>query len=164
MKDVAFRYVEVEPLEGLVVFRDLEHSFDFVNLAPSDLEDRVGNSGLTSLSIGTMQIEVSLATHCLLFVWGLHPRTQWISGIVDPPNFKSGGVQLTCPSHLDSGVSVKVLGMTGWLTTYDEKSGWVRTHLGIPKADTETIGIASDTVIGLAGDQLNSVWLNPAFE
>src|SRR5438067_1407980 len=81
------------PLGGVLFYSKREYSFRFVPASPDQLTERVGERGVTSLSVGTLQIEVGIEHKRALYVWGLHPYTRWKPGILDPsPIMRTGGV------------------------------------------------------------------------
>lgn len=152
-----------DALEGWLCYDESEHSFRFTAGSPLDVADRAGAGGQTSLSIGTLQIEVGVSTGIVLFVWGLHPRAQWRVRSIGAPRAEPGVVRVLCPEHLRTGVSVGISEVGSWSTVYDPGAGWVRVSPG-EETDDEQVLIASDTVVGLRRGHLSSVWLRPDFE
>jgi hypothetical protein len=65
------------PLPGLLQYRRSEHSFGFQVADPAEFVDRAGGVETTSVSIGTLQIEVGIGSGAALFVWGLHTNDKW---------------------------------------------------------------------------------------
>jgi hypothetical protein len=153
-----------EPLFGLPIYANSEHSFRFEVASPDDLEVRSGNSGRTSLSIGTLQIEIDVERGEALFVWGLHPRQRWVLGNARPGEAQPGTVRVTSDGGLRRGVSIRVADIGSWTTVHDPESGWVRITASPMTDDDEQVLIATGTILGLRLDCLNSVWLAPAFE
>lgn len=161
--DVVLASAEGEALEGTLVFDAAEHSFRFTVASPVDLSERVDGDGLTSLSIGTLQVEVAVATGLLLFVWGLHPRASWREQCMAIPDTDPGLVHVSPPETLSPGVSLEIAGVGAWSTSFDAETGWVRVGRS-EEADDVQVLIATDTVLGLRCGQLNSIWLRPEFE
>jgi hypothetical protein len=74
--------LDATPLDGVLRYIDAEHSFSFDVGSPAELLDRSGPAGVTSLSIGTLQVEVGVATGQVCLSGG----------------FTHGGVGRKCPS------------------------------------------------------------------
>ena len=151
-------------LDGLLVYTEDEHSFRFDVGAPGDLADRSGPDGVTSLSVGTLQIEVGVASGIVLFVWGLHPRAAWQIAPIGEPIVRPGVVRLDEVAELRRGVSMRLAPVGAWTTTFDHMTGWVRVARVMSLAPEETILVATGTALGLREGQLESVWLQPLFE
>jgi hypothetical protein len=151
-----------DALEGSLEFDEMEHSFRFTPASPMDLAERVDGDGLTSLLIGTLQVEVAVATGTLLFVWGLHPRASWSERSIGSPTAASGLVRVARREILASGVSLGIADVGVWSTSFDAETGWVRASATDEPDDTQVL-IATDTVLGLRGRHLNSIWLCPEF-
>ena len=164
MSRITLTASEGAPLDGLLVYSDAEHSFRFEVGAPSDLETRSGGAGRTSLSVGTLQVEVDVATGVALFAWGLHPRERWSDGGGRPERQRPGEVQVHSTFPLEAGVAVPVAAVGVWHTIHDGMTGWVRVTSDERTEDDAQILIASGTVLGIRAGRLNSVWLNPVFE
>ena len=150
------------PLEGSLEFDETEHSFRFTPASPLDLADRVDGGGLTSLSIGTLQIELAVATGSLLFVWGLHPHASWSERSIGSPQAASGLVRVARREIFAPGVTLGIADVGVWSTSFDAETGWVRASAAGRPDDTQVL-IATDTVLGLRGGHLNSIWLRPEF-
>ena len=161
--DVALTYAQGEALEGALEFDAAEHSFRFTVASPVDLSERVDSEGLASLSIGTLQVEVAIATGLLLFVWGLHPRGSWREQAMATPDAAPGLVRVSEPEALSAGVSREIAGVGAWSTSFDAATGWIHVERS-EEADDVQVLIATDTVLGLKYGQLNSIWLRPEFE
>jgi hypothetical protein len=152
-------------LEGLVVYTESDHAFGFRVASPMVLQDRVGDAGVTSLSIDTLQIEVAVATRVVLFVWGLRPRVRWQDGVIEPPSARPGLLRVADSVTLKAGVSVRLSSGAAWSTTYDAWTGWVRVEdAGNPDKARDRVLVASSTVVGLFEDKITSIWLQPVFE
>jgi hypothetical protein len=161
--DVALTCEEGSALEGALEFAASEHSFRFTAASPVDLSERVDGGGLTSLAIGTLQVEVSVATGLLLFVWGLHPRASWRDRAMAIPHAAPGVVRVSQRETLRSGVSLEIAGVGAWSTSFDAETSWVRVGRSEEPDDVQVL-IATDTAMGLKGRWLNSIWLRPEFE
>ena len=164
MTELAFRAEGGDPLAGLLVYSDVEHSFRFEAASPVDLGERTGDLGRTSLAIGTLQIELDVATGRVLFVWGLHPRQRWRAGLALPRRARRGVVRAERPAGFQRGVSIVLTEVGDWTTIHDSRSGWVWIAVDPALADDDELLVASETILGLRSGRLNSVWLHPVFE
>jgi hypothetical protein len=115
-----------DSLDGILRYDENEHSFSFTPASPVDLSEQVGADGLTSLSIGTLQVELGVATRIALFVWGLHPRASWQAAVLPSPNALPGVVRVGLPDSLRPGETISIAGVGRWSTLHDERSDWVR--------------------------------------
>lgn len=152
----------VEPgvaIEGQLSYREAEYSFNFNVTSPDILRAREGGAGRSSVSLGTLQIEVGTSTGTALFVWGLHPRTMWMEGQLPKPLTRTGVVRFD--DKFETAVSKLLASVGEWSTIYDPDGGWLRVA---PDQDFEEvlIEIASGVVLGEKKGRLSSVWLNPA--
>lgn len=152
-----------EALDGVLKYTVAEYSFRFTPGSPQELAHRVGDGGQTSLSVGTLQIEVGIETGILLFAWGLHPKERWSVGRLETPQAEPGIVKVSGCKALAAGVSIGVAAVGDWSTTYDPETGWVRTTED-ERPDEEHVLIATDLVVGLRQGALSSVWLQPIFD
>jgi hypothetical protein len=160
---VSFSHRQGEALEGSLVYDEPEYSFRFTPGSPLDLAERAGKLGLTSISIGTLQIEVGVATCTVLFAWGLHPHSRWLSHALDAPDPKVGIVRVNCPGGLQRGVSIGLAEVGAWTTLCDRHTGWIRVAIDSDLADEEQVLVATGIVLGLRQKSLVSVWLHPVF-
>lgn len=153
-------------LQGELLYRTHEYSFEFVPASREDVRKRAGASGTTSLCIGTLQLEVGIQTGGVLFVWGYHPRNTWKEDKLDPPAFINGALRLEGPnsSSLQPGVTVDIGGNAAWTTACDLRSGWVhvRQANGASKA-VRLVEFATSCVAELLDKQLVGLWLHPQF-
>lgn len=154
-------YVHIEPgppIDGVLSYHENEYSFRFEVTSPHIVADREGHAGRTSVSIGTLQIEVGVSTRKSLFVWGLHPRTLWTEGRLLRPSFKSGVVIFD--AEFETAVSRTIASVGEWSTTYDPCGRWLRVA---PDGDSDEVltEIAGGVLLGEKRGELNSVWLNP---
>lgn len=78
------------PLAGLLSYSPNDHAFGFEPDDVNQQEVRRGSEGSGSIQIGTLQIEVSVATNRALYVWGYHPMGLWETRRLHPPLFSPG--------------------------------------------------------------------------
>jgi hypothetical protein len=150
-------------LDGVLRYIDGEHSFRFDVGSPLEVMRWAGSEGITSIAIGTLQLEVGVATKRMLFAWGLHPRMTWVADHLKPPNAHEGEVFVYPDQSLQAGVTIAAAPVGAWRTRYDPENGWVRIESD-EGADDECTEIASSIVIGSKKGELQSIWLQPVFE
>ncbi|MEU7153980.1 hypothetical protein AB0B79_41475 [Streptomyces sp. NPDC039022] len=154
-------------LSGRLLYSESEYSFRYIVADRADMTGRVGPDGVASLSIGTLQVEVGATTRQLLFVWGLHPRQNWITSPLGTPDARPG--RLTVGPRegefvageardLDPGTSWTA----AWPTRFDPGSGWLRMSQD-ESADDDLTQIADGIVVGRLAGSLRSLWLHPEF-
>ncbi|MEV6982967.1 hypothetical protein AB0M95_17120 [Sphaerisporangium sp. NPDC051017] len=150
-------------IDGLLRYHVDEHSFSFDVSSPADLAYAMGDEDVTSVVIGTLQIEVGVSTHRAMYVWGYHPRSAWEERPLPRPSTRPGGVIIAAPEIFEMGVSEPVPGGEGWKTVFDPSNGWVRVAPD-EEADDEMVEVATGVVLGRRGQELHSVWLHPVYE
>jgi hypothetical protein len=131
--------------------------------SPADLLERAGGKDLASVSIGTLQVEIGVASHRALFIWGLHPRARWLEANLPAPSRSVGSVVIVPEIEYEAGISVRLVDVGEWTTIYDVASGWVRISAN-SVVEAELVEIASGILLGSDTDKLISVWLKPEFE
>ena len=116
--------------------------------------------GTTSLSIGTLQIEIGIEKRNLLYVWGYHPFFNWKTTSIPEPEAFLGSVTLLPEHKLESGVSLAVDEGQKWRTFHDTNSG----HIVITKHENflagKLIKIADGCIIELKENSLSSLVLH----
>lgn len=154
-----------DELEGSLVYVATDYSFRFDPGSPVALAERTGDLGVTSLAVGTLQIEVGVGSHLVLFVWGLHPRTRWAEGHLPDPAFRRGIVEVLYDPGLQRGVTVGLADVGVWSTVYDPRSGWVRVAASDALREDDHVLVSTGVVLGLRGDgDLCSIWLHPVLD
>jgi hypothetical protein len=149
------------PLDGTLHYLESEHSFTFDVASPADLQERAGSAGMTSLAVGTLQIEFAIDTGTVLFVWGLHPRAQWTPSSIGNPAARAGGVKVETSTSMQRGVSLRVAEVAEWTTEFDEETGWLRVAKETDGHSQQEILVATGVVLGLTDCELDAVWLQP---
>jgi hypothetical protein len=153
-----------QPLDGILRYVNADHSFSFEASSPADVQERVGTRGVSSLSVGTLQIEVSVETGAALFVWGYHPRATWELRPIDGPNLVPGSVRIDAVEPLESGVSINLQPTGAWNTWLDRETGWVRVTKSPAVTSESVVLIATDVALGVSGSELDAIWLRPSFD
>jgi hypothetical protein len=149
-------------LEGILVYSQREHSLSFTPSMPQDFLDRVGEGSVTSLLIGTLQIEVATNSGALLYVWGYHPSHSWKAGDLEAPFARRGSVTVHPDRALVAGVSISLKAVGDWPTVYDPHSGWLRVGLTQDGVPVDHVLFAEDAVASLSGEELTALWLRPS--
>lgn len=149
---------------GQLVYREYEYSFDFIPAQQSEIVQRSGRGGTTSLLIGTLHIEVGIETRLALFVWGLHSHnSQWVRAPLSPVSPRSGYLQVVFDQEPITGVSQALTESAHVRTIYDPDSGWIRLSFGDDQTEHVYSEFAQDMVAGLLEEKLVSLWLRPAW-
>ena len=149
---------KAQPTSGKLLYRRKDYAFTFVP------EGHIPLGGGATLSVRTLQIEVDSNSNNLLYTWGFLPHTSWKRSNIPNPQREMGGVKVVSDSTLESGVSYKVGADDEWKTIFNEDTNWLCLYRGRSLENHRTLEIATNVVIGLLGDMLASLWLNPVFE
>jgi len=160
------RFVEYDcvPLRGELVYRAYEHSFDFKVNSSSELAERIGNKGTTSLLIGTLQIEVGIEIGAALFVWGLHSHiSQWRRDHLSAVSAKKSGIRVIFDEEPVIGVSQGLADVGEWYTAFDPNTGWICISSNQYDSAQRYIEFAENTVAGVSNERLVSVRLHPTW-
>jgi hypothetical protein len=152
------------PLEGLLRYVEAEHSFTFDVASPAELQERTGTRGVTSLSVGTLQIEVGIETGAVLFAWGLNPRTAWYATGGRRPKPAMTGARVETVDPLQRGVTLELAGAGEWVTMFDEETGWVLVTARPHRMSEHDLLVATGVALGTSNGELDAIWLQPIFE
>jgi hypothetical protein len=163
MSGINFATGPGRPQDGAAQYIEADGSFDFDKGLSSSVGYAIGSEGVTSLLVGTLQIEIDVEYRTALHVWGYHPREAWMLGQAVPPQYRDGIVMISAPTKLIPGVSLGVAEIGEWTTTFDARSGWVAVRADPGQENDQTILIASGTLLGFIGESLNSIWIKPVF-
>jgi hypothetical protein len=149
-------------LQGELLYRAYEYSFDFKAKSESELALRAGSKGTTSLVVGTLQIEVGIETGAALFVWGLHSHsTQWRQDRLPRISPEKGCVKVLFDEEPVIGISQGLAEVGEWQTTYDANTGWILVSANEHDVAESHREFAEDTIAGLTDEKLVSLWLRP---
>ena len=150
------------PLDGELLYRQGEYSFDFKVASSALLAERVGSAGNTSLSFTTLQTEVSIERGELLYPWGLFPNTRWQAGRLALPTLQPGRVRVVIEGEaLQPGVSVSFSDSASWPVVWDQATGWVCFGNPSSSRDVAAVEYAKNSAVVIAEGQLISIWLRP---
>ncbi|MBP2323573.1 hypothetical protein JOF56_003958 [Kibdelosporangium banguiense] len=158
---IKFDVVSGHSLAGVLKYSRSDMGFFFEVSSRSELAARVGDRGRTSLVVDSLQLEVSVETGEVLYVWGYCPETAWSSGSVRPPGSAIGKVVAEVDLPLEEAVSVSISKLP-WSITYDRDSGWFRIFCADSQSE-EVIEISPGILLGLSEAELSSIWLRPQF-
>ncbi|MFF7146410.1 hypothetical protein ACFZB5_35515 [Streptomyces nodosus] len=156
-----FSFQDGSPLEGVLTYDESEYGFSFSAQSRESLSARLGSEGVTSVLIGTLQLEVDIESQEVLFAWGYFPNVRGEVAELGAPNFTPGRVFISSRHSFQPGVSLEIPGK-GWRVSYDPSSGWVAIRLK-GAVDAKLVQIASGIVLGVDSGDLVSVWLDPVF-
>ncbi|WP_183032706.1 hypothetical protein [Cupriavidus sp. UME77] len=148
-------------LSGQLVYYRADYSIDFIP-EEKDIKSKVGDVGTGCISIGTLQLELSILTGEVLFPWGLFPATRWEEVTLKTPIFEGGRIFLMDPSILVCGGGVDLIGFGDWKTYFDSLSGWIYT--GTEEPAEIVIGFGENVGASLSGEKLIGLWMKPSFE
>ena len=144
-------------LEGKLIYRQQEYSFDFY---VAEAKTMVGGSTIT---IGTLQIEVNGDTGCLRYIWGYWPNVTWKAVTLPTINFFSGGVKVMPIEDVNDAIVVTLEEYEKWRTFYDAENGWLcitpvePEHLQL----CQHIEFARNIGASISQEQLQALWLHP---
>src|SRR5689334_21313519 len=103
---IVFSKYDCVPLQGKLVYRAYEHSFDFKVESEPELLRHAGNKGTTSVLVGTLRIEIGIETGNALFVWGLHSHnSQWKRDRLERVFSEKGCVKVSFDCEANVGIS-----------------------------------------------------------
>jgi hypothetical protein len=154
---------DADCLKGRLKYRREDNAFDFEPSSVDELVKRTGSQGITSLALGTLQIELGVETGRLLYVWGYHPSSGWATQELVDVDSETGCLAVTSDAPLVSGVSLSLGQADAWTTMFDSRSGWVAVEPVKPGRVDQYIEIAENVLIGLADQQIVSLRLRPEY-
>ncbi|MFG3259152.1 hypothetical protein [Streptomyces sp. NPDC048172] len=151
------------PLPGELVYSRSEYGFRFRAPDAEELLSDVGDEGFASVSIDTLQIQVSVQAGRALYAWGYEPYTGWRDGEVGAPDARPGLVILTPREPFEEGVSVSIPAQH-WDRRFDRSTGWFAASP--PEGDDARwhVEIAHGVVLGGSPEGIRSLYLRPTFE
>ncbi|MFE9575095.1 hypothetical protein ACFYO1_01805 [Nocardia sp. NPDC006044] len=148
-----------DSIQATPLYLESEYSF---NVTPTAVQSGFGRLGFTSIALGTLQLEVDIATRRILHLWGLCPRQRWKPAELGYPGAETAVVTVISPD-LVPGVSIDAGGLDDWPVEFDERSGWFRAIRAGSGTQENLFLIGTDTAIALSGNNLKSVWIKPKF-
>ncbi|RAX01479.1 MULTISPECIES: hypothetical protein [unclassified Photorhabdus] len=155
-----------KPLSGNLIYRESEYSIDFIDYSPEEMEMLVGSQGCSSLTIGTLQIEVGIETGTLLYPWGLFSLTQCESKVLLQPEMHGGNIYIN-PNELGmlSGVAIEIPGSILWKVFRDTSTGWICIG-NSDEVDSSVcvVQFATNAAISLKNKLIIALWIKPDLE
>ncbi|MCC8373917.1 MULTISPECIES: hypothetical protein [Photorhabdus] len=155
----------IKPLQGKLIYRESEYSIDFIDYSEVEVERKTGNQGCTSLTIGTLQIEVGVESGKLLYPWGLYPLQHCESRELIIPTMLPGEIFVYLNNtKLIQGVAMDIPNINLWPAFRDPSTKWICI------GDDELIGgitviqFADNVAMALRNDSLMSLWIKPVSE
>lgn len=162
-KNNTFRLIEVnitftykrtnEIIEGTLIYRKEDHSFDFEPMRSSDF----------TILIGYLNITFNSHTRAARQIWGLNSYDSWQHKTLQKPVSFKGDLLLDASIKIESGEAERIIEVDTWSTFYDKQSGWI--CIGHPEYHLAEIAIefASSTIAILENHTLKAIWLKPHF-
>lgn len=150
-------------LPGELLYSRSEYGFRFQTADAKDLVTSEGSMGFASVSIDTLQIEVSVQTGRALYVWGYEPYTGWRNEKFNEPEAQPGMVILQPNEPFEEGISLSIPAQH-WGRRYDQSTGWFATSPGDRDNAEWHVEIAKGIVLGGSARGIQSIYLRPTFE
>jgi hypothetical protein len=153
-------------LEGRLIYRRDDYAFDFECASRESLSICIGNEGVASLGIGTLQIEVGISTRRLCYVWGYFPLLPRYEGSFIPQRYRAGGIKIKgkTGSNLTKGIGIQIVEVNTWPVIYDTQSHWICIGSNISPHQAKCVEFASNVVAVITrSDELIGLWLHPYF-
>ena len=150
------------PLQGELRYVAQDYSFNFEVDSTELLRERIGLSGVGSLVLGTLQIEVAVDSGYLLYPEGYCPHTAWHAGSVNPLPARDACLRVSDAGTIQRGAGIRVGRRETPLIVYDRKSGWLRLQLDGADAVEDAVMFATGAIAGLSKGELLTLWLKPS--
>ena len=144
-----------------MLYRSRDFAFDFELASRKELGRQKIGGNVSSIAVGTLQIEVSVEEKALLYVWGYHPRKMWCSGSFAPLPYRPGCVRLASELEIRKGISIKLAEVGDWPTVYSPDSGWICVGCAEVPLTSDRVEFATNTVAVVEKGRLLSLWLHP---
>jgi hypothetical protein len=151
-------------LQGELIYRRSEYSFDFEPMSRSGVRRRTGDFGTTSVLIGTLQIEIGIETGTFLYVWGYYPETAWKRHKLPNPTTQPGKVSISFEEPPELSVSIGLVEFNEWTTAYDPRTGWLCVGDPAPNPTAQLVEFATNTIAVIYEVQLRALWLRPKMQ
>ncbi len=148
------------PTAGKLLYSHTDLAFDFEPLVPCP-------TGLYSLVIGSLQLDVSMESGIVLYPWGYSPYMGWSAGSVDAPADPLGAA---IRAELLEGLPPRGAGIglpneSAFTRTYDEGSGWIRFALeSTSSVSAVAVEFASNCIMEIFEGMLVGLYLHPEWE
>ncbi len=148
-----------DPLAGSLVYSARDKGFSFTPASLTDLSQRLGGDGRTSLVADTLQLETSVKTGEVLFAWGYLPEESWRDAPLLLPDASPASVtvELEHPP-LEEAISVSIA-RTEWKAQANRAAGLLRVVRADAEPRENLHEIAEGVFLGISETSLNSIWL-----
>jgi hypothetical protein len=150
-------WVETDSVrKGTLTYILSDFSFNFHPASEPFKQPMQANT--TSISLRTLQIEVSITTRELLYVWGFLPNTSWKRQAIILPKFHKGHISLLGEApKLQKGVALSYKPADSWVAIADDESGWIR----FGNDNSDAIEFAEGIALSVEGELVSTIWLHP---
>lgn len=143
-------YRDKIPLGNPIYVGD-EESFDFEPWLECDCSIMIG--------IGYNSLDVSLNSGVVSHLSGLNSKANWKTGIVEPPKANLGVLKIRSSENLIPGIGVTYA--DDWVTTYDNKSGWIQIGNYRKTDKNQFVEFAKNTIAAIKNGELETIWIKP---
>ncbi|MEU3193056.1 hypothetical protein ABZ686_21000 [Streptomyces sp. NPDC006992] len=163
MNKIKAQWRPAASLPGELVYSLSEYGFRFRTSDAKGLLSGESNDGFASVSVDTLQIEVSVQTGRALYVWGYDPYTGWRGENVSAPEPQPGLVILHPREPFEDGISVSIPAQQ-WDRRFDQSTGWFAASPHDGDDAQWHVEIATGIVLGGSTEGIRSIYLRPTFE
>ncbi|MHC5226276.1 hypothetical protein [Ignatzschineria sp. LJL83] len=160
MSKIFFKYKKAqEPILGKLIYYMDEHSMDFILDAKNDT---FGESGLISLTINTLQIEVDLKSGRLIYPWGFFPLININEKVLDIPQRGYGDIFINNQEDdFISGVSVRFPNFEVRELCRVSQTDWIFIGNVDELQDSYSIEFAQNVIATLKNNKIVAFWFCP---
>lgn len=137
-----------------------DYAFNFT-LSPGELGGSGERLASTSFVIGTIQLEVGIASLVCLYVWGYCPVMSWTRRTLTPPIAETGSLKAVPEQPLIPGISIRLEETMPATVWFNAASGWVCVSNPEVGPGSQAVEFATDTIAVLADRRLQALWVRP---
>ena len=138
-----------------------DFAFVFQESLPGAPIESHGAEGTTSFLIGTLQLEVDIASSICLYPCGYCPSVTWrLTSLVAPPS-RPGALRFSCDEPLTEGISVGLEDMIVVQFFFDPQTGWFCAGDNQISPDISAVEFATDCMAVVIDGRLVSLWIRP---
>jgi len=138
-----------------------DYAFDFEIQKPEEWRGTKGPVNCTSLSIGTLQLELWIEESLCLYVWGYCPHVGWKCSPISRPSSRPGALRVVQDTAFIPGVSVGIEEMVPPTSHFNPESGWFCIGNVEAPRGSQVVEFATDTLAAVRGGKLVSLWVKP---
>lgn len=113
----------------------------------------------TSLCIGTTQIETSVTSGRIWYVWGYNNFIRWRRAELCVPTSKKAALFFARFQLLRPGVAVELQNGFSDGATFDDRTGWLK--IGRGHFHDTAIEFATDTIASISDGEITGLWVRP---